>query len=446
MRLVKLAVFVFLLAVNSFHVQAQAAQPQTGQPSTASSAEPKKIIEYNLPSGKLEKSHALSLQTIRFQVIDTIYGFLILLGILYFGVAARFRNIAERKSQKKWLQGLIVFPLFIITTAVLTIPSDAYHHHVSVSYGLSVQEWGSWWADWAKSFLLGLFLETLLLLLVYWLIRVSPRRWWFYTWLICIPIIVFLLFIAPIVIEPLYFTFSPLEQTNPELVTQIERVVKRGGLDIPRSRMYSMNASAKYTGDNAYVTGFGSSKRVVVWDTTQKHMTSGEIMFVFGHEMGHYVLNHIIKGMIALLLLLLVFLYLAYRFSGWAIRHWGARWQIRDSADLASVPLLFLLLGVFSFISTPLQNGVSRYIEHQADTFGLEAIHGLVPESQAVAASAFQKLGENWLEYASEGDFFEWWSQDHPITRKRMHYAQAYDPWGQGKEPEFVKGFLPADK
>ena len=165
------------------------------------------------------------------------------------------------------------------------------------------------------------------------------------------------MFIAPLVIEPLYFKFSPLDQTNPELVTQIERVVKRGGLDIPRDRMYSMNASEKYTGDNAYVSGFGSSKRVVVWDTTQKHMTSGEIMFVFGHEMGHYVLNHIVKGIVALLLLLLGFLYLAYLCSDWAVRRWGAKWQIRDFADLASVPLFFLLLGVFSFISTPLQNG-----------------------------------------------------------------------------------------
>ena len=437
MRFVSLTVLGFLLAVSSFRAQAQSAA-QPGPPAATNSAQ-RTITEYSLPPDKLQKAHALYLQSIRTQIVDTAYGFLMLLALLYFGVAARFRNVAERKSQNKWLQGLIVFPLFIITTAVLTIPSDAYHHHISVAYGLSVQGWGSWWADWIKSLLLGLILETFLLLLLYWMIRRSPKRWWFYGWLLCIPVVIFVIFIAPLVIEPLFFKFTSLDQTNPELVTQIERVVKRGGLDIPRSRMYSMNASEKYTGDNAYVSGFGASKRVVVWDTTQKHMTPGEIMFVFGHEMGHYVLNHIVKGMTAIVLLILVFLYLAYRFSGWSVRRWGARWQIRDFSDLASVPLLFLLLGVFSFISTPLQSGVSRYLEHQADTFGLEAIHGLVPDSQAVAASAFQKLGENWLEFPAEGDFFEWWSQDHPITRKRMHYAQAYDPWEQGKEAEFVK-------
>jgi len=444
MRVVQLLVISFLLIASSLDAQSQSAPSQSSQPA-AVSTQPGKIIEYSLPPDKLEKAHALYLQSIRSEVVDTVYGFLILLAVLYFGVAARFRNLAERKSQNKWLQGLIVFPLFITLTAVLTIPSDMYHHHIGRVYGLSVQGWGSWWGDWAKSVLLGLFLETLLLLLLYAMIRRSPKRWWFYGWLIGIPIVVFIVFIAPIVVEPLFFKFTPLDQSNPELVTQMERVVKRGGLDIPRDRMYSMNASEKYTGDNAYVSGFGSSKRVVVWDTTQKHMTSGEIMFVFGHEMGHYVLHHIVKGIAALLLLLLVLLYLAYLCSDWAVRRWGAKCQIRNFADLASLPLLLLLLGVFSFISTPLQNGISRYLEHQADTFGLEAIHGLVPDSQAVAASAFQKLGENWLEYPAEGDFFEWWSQNHPITRKRMHYAQVYGPWGQGKQPEFVKGW-PAEK
>jgi Zn-dependent protease with chaperone function len=438
MRLAQLVMLGFLLTVSSIHAQAQS-DPQGTESTVTNNVQSGKIIEYSLPHDKLEKAHALYLQIVRFQVINTVYGFLILLALLYFGVAARFRNVAERKSQNKWLQGVIVFPLFIVTTAVLTIPSDIYHQRVRRIYGLSVQGWGSWWADWAKSLALGMMLETFLLFLLYAMIRRSRKRWWFYGWLLCIPVVVFVLFIAPLVIEPLFFKFSPLDQTNPELVTQIERVVQRGGLDIPRSRMYSMNASEKYTGDNAYVSGFGASKRVVVWDTTQKHMTPGEIMFVFGHEMGHYVLNHVVKGIAALLLLLLALLYLAYLCSDWAVRRWGARWQIRDFADLASVPLLILLLGIFSFISTPLQNAVSRYLEHQADTYGLEAIHGLVPDSQAVAAQAFQKLGENWLEYPAEGDFFEWWSQDHPSTRKRMHYAQEYDPWSQGKVPEFVR-------
>jgi len=290
-----------------------------------------------------------------------------------------------------------------------------------------------------KTLLLTVIVGTILLVLMYFMVRRSPRRWWFYGWLICIPVVVFVMFISPLVIEPMFYTFSPLEQTNPELVTQIERVVQRADLEIPRSRMYSMNASEKLTGDNAYVSGFGASKRVVVWDTTQKHMTNPEIMFVFGHEMGHYVLNHIVKGIVATLLFMLALLYLAFLCCGWMLHRWGAKWQIREIGDWASVPMLMLLLSFFAFATTPLQNGVGRYFEHQADTYGLEAIHGLVPDSKIVAAQSFQILGENWLEYPDISDAFEWWAADHPITRKRVQYAQDYDPWADGKRPEFVK-------
>lgn len=410
-----------------------------GQDAATASGTRATRIEYSLPPDKLQKAHALYVQDKTFQILEPVYGFLVLLGLLYFGVVARFRNFAESKTGRVWLRGMIVLPLFVIAASVLTLPIDAYHHHVSREYGLSIQGWGSWSGDWLKTLAISVVVEAVLLLLLYAMVRRSPRRWWFYGWLICVPVVIFVLFISPVLVDPLFYKFTPLEQSNPELVTQIERVVKRGGLEIPRSRMYSMNASEKLTGDNAYVSGFGASKRVVVWDTTQKHLTNPEIMFVFGHEMGHYVLGHIVKGIVGLLAMMLVFLYLAYLCFGWMIRRWGAAWQIRDAGDWASVPLLILLISLFSFISTPLQNGVSRYFEHQADTFGLEAIHGLVPNSQMVAAQSFQILGENWLEYPDISDFVEWWGWNHPVTKKRLEYAQDYDPWGQGKEPEFVK-------
>jgi Zn-dependent protease with chaperone function len=437
MRLAQFVLLGMLLAGSLSHAQAQPAP--NSQPPSVSNAPTGKIIDYTLPPDKLQKSHALYIQTTRLQVIDTIYGFLVLLGLLYAGTVAKFRSLAESVTQRKWLQSFIVIPLFVIAVAVLTIPSDVYHQHLSLQYGLSVQSWGSWWGDWIKNLLITIVIGTILLSLLYAMIRRSPKRWWFYGWLISIPIVVFLIFITPIVLEPLFFKFTPLEQTNPELVTQIERVVKRGGLEIPPERMYLMNAGTKYTGDNAYVTGFGATKRVVVWDTTAKHMTTEQVMFVFGHEMGHYVLGHIPKLIIFLLVVLLIFLYLAYACSDWVLKRWGVKWHIREFSDLAAVPLLVLLISFFAFVFTPVNNGFSRYVEHQADTYGLEVTHGLMPDQKVVAQQAFQILGENWLEYPDAGDFYEWWSQNHPLVKKRMRYAQEYDPWGQGKDPEFVK-------
>src|SRR6185369_6853792 len=146
---------------------------------------------------------------------------------------------------------------------------------------------------WTKGELIEFAVGSLLLWIFYGAIRRSPRHWWFYSWLVAIPIIVFLMFIAPVVISPMFYRFEPLAEKQPALVAEIAKVVARGGLEIPRSRMFEMNASEKLKSLNAYVAGIGASKRVVVWDTTIQKMNTGEILFVFGHEMGHYVLGHL---------------------------------------------------------------------------------------------------------------------------------------------------------
>jgi Zn-dependent protease with chaperone function len=211
-------------------------------------------------------------------------------------------------------------------------------------------------------------------------------------------------------------------------------------MDIPPQRMFEMKASEKHTTLNAYVTGFGATKRVVVWDTTMQQMTTPETLFVFGHEMGHYALGHIPKEAAIDLLLLLVLFYVGYRLATWLVARHGARWGISDLSDWASLPLLVLILSVITFLATPAFNAVSRHYEHQADQYGLEVIHGLVPNESRTAAQSFQKLGELSLDYPYVNRFWEVWAWTHPTIRDRMIFVQTYDPWAHGKQPEFVKG------
>ena len=220
---------------------------------------------------------------------------------------------------------------------------------------------------------------------------------------------------------------------------QIEKVVQRGGLEIPRSRMYEMDASTKYTTLNAYVTGFGPSKRVVVWDTTSKKMTIPETLFVFGHEMGHYVLHHVIQGLVAGSIGLLIALYVVYRMAGWFLRRFQQRWHIYQLSDWAAVPMIFLLFGILSFISEPVASTYSRYLEHQADIYGLEVTHGINPDSQEAAAHAFQILGENSLDYPYPSRLAVIWYWNHPPISDRVRFAHEYDPWGKGESPKYVK-------
>lgn len=155
-----------------------------------------------------------------------------------------------------------------------------------------------------------------------------------------------------------------------------------------------MGAGEKTTGLSAYVRGIGASKRIVVWDTTIARMNTPQIVFVTGHEMGHYVLLHIPKGLTFFAALELLVFYLGYRCIGWVLDRWGAGWGVRGLDDWASLPALLLLLSVFFFVANPISSAFSRHCEHQADQYGLEVTYGLTPDFGQVAAQAFQVLGE----------------------------------------------------
>ncbi len=406
-------------------------------PAAATSNSP--MLHYSLPPDKLAKAYALYRIDGSLYFITGIWALLVLWVMLRGKFGERLNALAQRVSRRRVLQAFAVMSLFVVVLQLTQLPFEMYGHHIGLKYGLSVQHWGPWFGDWGKSLVLACLFASLLGWILYGIIRRSPRRWWFYFWLAFIPIVVLAMFVEPVWIEPLFNKYEPLNAHHADLVGQIERVVHRAGMDIPPDRMYEMKASEKTTTLNAYVTGFGATKRVVVWDTTMKDMTIPETLFVFGHEMGHYVLGHIAKEVSIILLILLALFYLAYRSANWLLARYGERWGIQSLADWASLPMLALILFILTFLATPMFSGVSRHFEHQADQYGLEVIHGLVPNEPRTAALAFQKLGEISLDYPYVNKFWELWAWDHPTIRDRVIYVQTYDPWGEGKQPEFVK-------
>jgi Zn-dependent protease with chaperone function len=442
-------VFLFcLLAISLSHAQANAANSPDSSSATAAAAPaaspseaapPTPILEYSPPPAQYARAQAYSHAHYTHVFINALYGLLILLFVLRWRVAPRFRDLAERASSRRFVQLLIFAPLTLVTVNFLTIPSDVWDEALQRAYGLSVQTWPAWFTDWITNLIIMLIVGTILVAILYAVIRRSPRRWWFYFWLASIPVLLIIFFIQPIVIDPLFFKFTPLADTQPALVAGIEKVTHRGGIDIPRDRMFLMNASSKTTTTNAYVTGFGSSKRVVIWDTTIAKATIPEILFVFGHEMGHYVLLHIPKEMSIIACILLVMLYLGYRLANWMLTHWGYQWSIRDTKDWASLPALIFVISLLAFLGTPAFNAVSRHFEHEADRYGLEVIHGIVPNANQVAARYFEKSGEMNLADPDPNWFVKAWFFDHPTRPERVHFVATYDPWAQGKEPKYVK-------
>lgn len=342
-----------------------------------------------------------------------------------------------RTSARPWVQGLVVVPVWCAILAGLEMPVALLGHHISLRFGLSIERWPAWWLDWLKSTLLTLLLAVAALGILYALLRRSPRRWWVWFWIFTVAAEVALTFAAPLVLDPLFNRFTPLSQSNPALVDQLERVAARGGLSIPPDRIFLMDASTRVTGANAYVTGLGASKRIVVWDTTLRIETPNEILFTYGHEQGHYVLHHVAKGLAWSVVVIFVFYWIASRLLRWLVRRGGPRWGIDAVDSWSSLGLLLLLAYALNFLAAPVANGISRSIEHQADVYGQEVIHGLVPDAQATTISSFCSDAVVWLDDPNPSRFVEFWTYSHPSTEERADFAARYDPWAPGRQPKY---------
>ena len=422
---------------------AQTSSPQSGSsqssPSESKTTEQSKTEQYTLSHERQAKAVAYSRAGYTLYFVSYFLGGLFLFLMLRLGWAAKFRDIAENISDKKWVQGFVFVPLLFLSLDVLHLPVRLYWHALSLHYQQSVQGWDSWFWDWTKGELLDVGFGIVLVLILFAVMRRSPRRWWLYFWFPAVLILLGVIVITPLVIDPLFNKFEPLSKQHPDLVASIEKLTNHAGVPIPPDRIFLMAASRKTNAINAYVTGLGASKRVVIWDTTIQKTTNDESLFIVGHELGHYVLGHVWQGFLVGASGLLLALYLLFRGLHWALDRWARDWNLYGQEDWASLAVLLLLLQVLLFVSSPVISGYSRIQEHAADVYGLEVIHGLVPDSEEVAAHAFQVLGELDLSDPNPPPFITFWLYSHPPLADRLVFAHSYDPWSKGESPKYVK-------
>ncbi len=392
---------------------------------------------YTLPPDKLAKAEALTTTRHIVYWVGTIWGILSLWLILQLRIAARMRNVAMNLSKNRWVQGFVFLLQFLVVTFLLGLPLDLYDQHVQRVYGLSVQGWGSWFGDQGKEFLLVYPFGGLLVMLLFWLIRKFKKTWWVPIAIVVMAVAAFLDFGYPYGAF-LFNHFEPLSKSNPALVQQLERVVAKGkGIQIPPERMYLMKASEKTTELNAYVAGFGASKRVVVWDTTIAKAKPDQILLIFGHEMGHYVLGHILSGLLFGFAGILLSFFVGFHLFQWLLRRYGAAWRIPAQDNWAALVVMLLVLNALGFLSSPIESGLSRMHEHAADVYGMEVVHGIVPDPQATGQAAFQVLGESSFVSPAPAPFYEFWTGSHPPIWLRAGFAKHYDPWAPGAEPKY---------
>jgi STE24 endopeptidase len=369
--------------------------------------------------------------------VETGLGMIIPAVLLFSGLSARVRSLSRRMGRRWWPSVLLYAVLFTLLVAVLTVPLSYYAGYLRQhQYGLSNQTLGAWAGDWVKGVAVGGVGLAAVLWIPYLLLRRSPRRWWLYAGLASLPLTALLLVITPLWVDPLFNDYEPM--ADKVLESKILALAQRAG--IGRSRVYQVDKSSDTKLVNAYVTGVGATKRIVLWDTLLQKLGERQILFVAAHEMGHFVLRHTLSIIIATGILVTASLYAVHRIAGGLIARFSARFGFDDLTDIASFPMLLLLGNVASFLLAPLVLGFSRHQEHEADRFGLE-----ITRDNHAAASTFVVLQQENLAVPRPGRLYVLWRSSHPSLADRVAFANSYRPWKSGQPLRYAGHFHDAE-
>ena len=344
--------------------------------------------------------------------------------ILFAGLSARIRRFASGRG-RPWLVEVALYAvIFLAAEFVLNLPLRYYSGFVRLhEYGLSVQPFGRWLGDAFKGWGVEVVGAVLFIWVPYRIMSRSPRRWWLYTGLLALPFAGFSALIAPIAVDPLFNDFGPMKDER--LEAKIDALARRAGIE--GSKIFEVDKSRDTTTVNAYVTGLFGTKRIVLWDTLLAKLDDEEVLAVMGHEMGHYVLNHVAQGLLLSSIGTIFALYLIHKAANGLIRRFGPRFGFDRLSDVASVPLILLLAQITILLGSPVINAFSRHMEHEADRFALE-----ITRDNRSAALGFVKLQGDNLSIPYPGRLSTIWRSTHPPIGERIEFCNSYRPWESG--------------
>lgn len=383
------AVFAKLLClclVGGFALTAQAA-PETVNFDPV--AETEKLID-TLSAEARAKSDAYFEGGYVLQVWNLGLGLVIAWGMLHFGVTVKLRDLAERWFKGRFLQGVLFISLFTVLSAIIDLPNDYYVGFVREHrFGLSNLTAGGWFGEQGKGLIIGVILGGLVGSLLYKALKSSPTRWWVRAALVTPFFMIFLMVLAPVFIAPVFNKYTPL--ADAKIRDPILAMARSNG--VPVDNVLQFDASKQTKRISANVSGALNTIRISLNDNLLNRCSPAEIQAVMGHELGHYVLNHVYRGVIYFSLLIAVGLGFTHWFYGWVARKFGAAWGLRGIDDFAGLPLLIAGLSLFMFLATPIRNSITRTAEIEADYYGLNAARQ--PDGFATTAlklSEYRKL------------------------------------------------------
>jgi len=346
------------------------------------------------------------------------WGFFVLLFLLRSRLSAAFRDRARTFARRRvHLAVFVYFAIFTVVTSLLSLPFDAYGGYFREKrFGFARQTLLQWLGDRAKGLGLAIVLGGLLAVALYAVVRRFRRTWWLIGAAVALAFTIFAVAVEPVFIAPLFNKFTPLAPGA--LKTRLLEIAHREG--IPARDVFEVDASRQSAHTNAYVAGLLGTERIVIYDTLLSTHTPREVVAVMGHEMGHYVLRHVAKGLAfgAALILLGAALVRGF-YAPIARRH--PEWGIGPIEDPAGLPLVLLIVSVYSFLAAPAANAFSRSEEHQADVFSLEVVR----DPDALAAG-FAKFNTHDLSEYDPPRIVEVWFYTHPSLRHRIEFCERW--------------------
>jgi STE24 endopeptidase len=353
---------------------------------------------------------------------DALYAIAVLLFLLYSGISARLRDFAAARTSRPWLQTAWYFVPFLLLFTLLEAPltwyEGFYREHL---YRISHQSLGGWLHDQLIGLLIGLILGSILVTILYAVARRLADTWHLWGAAVVCLFSVILATIAPVYLAPLFNTYSRIQ--DPAVVTPLLRMARANS--IPVDAIYQVDASKQSTRVSANVSGLFNTTRITLNDNLLRTCSLEEIEETTGHEMGHYVLNHIYKGLLeSFIVIFLIFAILRRWLESMQRRH-ADQWRTQSIFDPALLPAVILIVTVLSLLLTPLTNTGTRVMEREADLFGLNAARQ--PDATAevdLKLAQYRKLNPTPLE---EIIFF-----DHPSGHTRILDAMRWKSQNQG--------------
>jgi len=372
-------------------------------------------FEAVIDAGRLAVSVDYSLARSRLALAESLLGQLLAVLLFFCGGLGLYDRWLSGFGLPYLVHGLVFFAGLGLLQGLLSLPFD-YRRQFGLEqrFGFNTMTRRLWLADQGKSLLLSLLLGGAILAAGLGLIRFAPESWWLWLWLLLAGVSLLLIYLLPVVIEPLFFTFAPV--TRDGLADAIRRQMEAAGL--PVSQVLQVDASRRSRHSNAYFTGIGRVKRIVLFDTLLEQLSDAEILAVLAHEAGHWRLGHVRRRLLGSQLLMLAaalgafWLFRLESFSGW--------FGYAQLSPFARLLLIGFTASLVGFWLAPLRNGLSRRDERQADRFAAN-LHG----APADLATAMIKLARDNLVNLHPHPWYVWFHFSHPpVTARVAHLRQ----------------------